>query len=264
MAGMTYAGIVVMLLLLENRLLFHPVRAASDWQAPPLASVQDVTLELPDGTTAHAWWLPHPQPRGALLYCHGNAGNLSHRGPMMAEWHRRMHYSVLIFDYPGYGKSTGSPSEAGCYASGEEAYQWLTTEGGMAPDQIVLYGGSLGGGVAVDLASRHPHRALVLIAAFTSVPDMAQKLYPWLPARWLVRSQFNNLAKISQSKGPVFIAHGDADRLIPIEHGRKLFEAARAPKHFHVLQGHSHDEGADDDFFAAFRQFLGVAAATSN
>src|SRR5262245_129171 len=118
-----------MLLLLENSLLFHPVRATTDWLYPPDARVQDVEFRSADGTKIHAWWLPHPQAEGAMLYCHGNAGNLSHRSTMVYRWHQEMNVSVLIFDYPGYGRSEGKPSEAGCYAAGDAAYDWLTQIG---------------------------------------------------------------------------------------------------------------------------------------
>src|SRR5262249_37012499 len=143
-----------------------------------------------------------------LLFCHGNGGNLSHRAWEIGEWQRRLGDSVLIFDYPGYGRSDGKPSEQGCYAAADAAYQWLLEEKHVAPEQIVIYGGSLGGAVAVELALRHDHRALVLQDTFTSIPDMAQHQYPWLPARWLVRQQFDSLAKIGQCRRPVFIAHG--------------------------------------------------------
>jgi fermentation-respiration switch protein FrsA (DUF1100 family) len=245
-----------MLLLLENYLVYHPVKAGSEWLPPLNAHVQDVDLLSSDGTKLHAWWFPHDDDEGTVLYCHGNAGNLSHRREMFMAWHQQMKMSVLIFDYPGYGKSDGNPSEAGCYEAGEAAYQWLTKSAGVAPESILLYGGSLGGGVAVDLASRHPCRALVLVAAFTSVPDLAQKLYPWLPARWLVRHRFDNLEKIARSAYPVFIAHGDRDSLIPISQSERLYAAANEPKRFFVLEGHEHHEGPDPAFFAALRQFL--------
>src|SRR5207248_5963463 len=132
---------------------------------------------------------------------------------------QQLEMPVLIFDYPGYGRSEGSPSEAGCYAAAEAAYAWLVQTQQVPPGQIILYGGSLGGGVAVELARRQPHRALILVSTFTSIPDMAQQLYPWLPARWLVRNRFDSLAKIGQCTQPVFIAHGTADGLLPYTQG---------------------------------------------
>src|SRR5262249_23613263 len=148
--------------------------------------------------------------RGTVLYCHGNAGNLSHRGEGVLRWHQLLGQSVLIFDYPGYGRSEGKPSEAGCYAAADAAYAWLTETKKVLPQDLLIYAGSLGGGVAVALASRRPHRALVLVGTFTSIPDMAQRQFPWLPARWLVRNRFDNLGKIGRCTRPVFLAHGTA------------------------------------------------------
>jgi fermentation-respiration switch protein FrsA (DUF1100 family) len=254
-----YLGVVLVLPFLENRLLFHPVRATEDWLAPPNARVRDVELHTVNGTRIHAWWCPaenwHPA-HGAMLYCHGNAGNLSYRSAAIAQWQRELGVSVLIFDYPGFGRSDGSPTEATCNASADAAYQWLTRTLNVPGDRVLLYGGSLGGGVAVDLASRRPHRALVLVRTFTSIPDAAQSIYPWLPARWLVRSRFDNLQKIGRCTRPVFIAHGTADRLIPFEHGKRLFEAASEPKQFLAMAGLDHNDALSPDFFSALGSFL--------
>jgi uncharacterized protein len=255
-----YLGIVVVLLFLENWFLFHPVKASEDWvDPPPGLAVEDVYLSLPDGTPIHAWWSAPPgwEPsRGAFLYCHGNAGNLSHRGEAVRTWRRELGRAVLVFDYPGYGKSGGKPTEAGCYASGEAAFAWLTEVRKVPPEEVVLYGSSLGGAVATDLATRHPFRALVLLSAFSSFPDMAQKTFPWLPGRWLVRNQLHNLRKIGCCRGPVFIAHGTADPLVPFSQGQRLFAAAPGPKLFLPLEGHGHDEEPPAELYPALRTFL--------
>ena len=241
---------------LENALIYRPVRASEEWFPPPNERVQDVALHSADGTRLHAWWCLRDGADGAVLYCHGNAGNLSHRGGAVAKWQEFLNLSVLIFDYPGYGKSTGKPSEAGCYAAADAAYDWLTRQAAVPPERVVIYGGSLGGAVAVETGRRRPHRALVLVSAFTSLPDIAQKVYPWLPVRWLVRSRFDNLAKIGQCTGPVFIAHGDADQLVPFAHGERLFAAAHEPKAFWPMKGHDHNDPPGPDFHGALRDFL--------
>jgi fermentation-respiration switch protein FrsA (DUF1100 family) len=254
--AVSYLGVLLVLLVLENSMLFRPTRAAEDWGSPPNSRVQDVDLQTADGIAVHAWWCPVEGARGAMLYCHGNAGNLSHRSAQVAAWQYHLKESVLIFDYPGYGKSAGKPSEAGCYAAAEAAYDWLVQTAKVPADRILLYGGSLGGGVAVELARHRPHRALVLLSTFTSIPDMAQKQFPWLPARWLVRNRFDNLAKIGQCTQPVFIAHGDCDGLVPYSHGQRLFAAANEPKAFFTRQGGGHNEPPRQDLFDALRQFL--------
>jgi fermentation-respiration switch protein FrsA (DUF1100 family) len=163
---------------------------------------------------------------------------------------------VLIFDYPGYGRSSGRPSEAGCYAAGVAAYEWLLQYRNMAPEHILLYGGSLGGAVAVELASRFPHRALVLVSAFTSIHDMARLQFPWLPARRILRHRFDNLAKISRCRGPVFLAHGTADRTVPFVQGQQLFAAAPEPKEFFPMQDHDHQHAPGPEFYRRLRDFL--------
>jgi fermentation-respiration switch protein FrsA (DUF1100 family) len=254
-----YVGILLMLMFFENWLIFRGVQAKDAWDAPPNSRVQDVYLPTAGGTRIHAWWCPTEnwQPsQGALLYAHGNAGNLSQRGEGVRRWQDLMNQAVLIFDYPGYGRSEGKPDEAGCYAAADAAYDWLCDNLRVSPERILLYGGSLGGAVATDLASRRPHRALVLVSAFTSMPDMAQEQYPWTPARWLVRSRFDNLAKIGKVKQPVFQAHGTADRLIPFAQGQRLFAAANERKCFFPMDGYDHNNSPGPDFYAALRKFL--------
>jgi fermentation-respiration switch protein FrsA (DUF1100 family) len=254
--GLCYAGVTILMLFFETSMLYHPDSAGDDWVRGPDARVQDIELKSADGTRIHAWWCPRPGAEGAVLYCHGNAGNLSHRSGAVAEWQEGLNQSVLIFDYPGYGKSTGSPSEAGCCAAATASYEWLSNEARVPAERILIFGTSLGGGVAVDLAARVPSRALVLLATFTSVPDRAQELFPLLPARWLVRNRFSNLAKIGNCRQPVFIAHGDRDDVVPISHGRNLFAAANEPKCFLELTNFGHWENPGNEFFARLKQFL--------
>jgi fermentation-respiration switch protein FrsA (DUF1100 family) len=251
------------MLALENWLLYPATSAAQHWQPKPDERIQDVELHSADGTAIHAWWLPCEGAAGAVLYCHGNAGNLSHRGQALMRWRQELGLAVLIFDYPGYGKSGGSPNEAGCYAAADTAYNWLTIVGKVAPEHVLLYGNSLGGGVATDLASRQSCRALILSRTFTSVPDAAQSLYPWLPARWLMRNRFDNLAKIGVCRAPVFIAHGPVDGLIPFVQAERLFAAANEPRRFLRMDGVDHNTTLGATFFANLRHFLTEVEATA-
>ena len=250
-----YVVVIVLLLFLENKFLYHPYTASSSWAPPPPElRVEDVWLTTPDGTRIHAWWFPVEGAKGAILYAHGNAGNLSHRGLAAGKLQEATGLSVLLFDYPGYGKSEGKPSEAGCYAAADAAYDWLAQQ--VPATEIVLYGKSLGGGVATDLSLRKPHKALVLCKTFTSVPDMAQRTFPFLPARWLVRNRFDNLAKIGQCPRPVLIAQADCDNLIPFDHGRQLYEAAPEPKRFSILEGCDHNDALPISFYYDLNDFL--------
>jgi fermentation-respiration switch protein FrsA (DUF1100 family) len=258
-----YLGVIVVLMALENWLVYHPIPARQEWQEPPNERVRDVELRSAEGTLIHAWWCPVEGAKGAILYCHGNAGNLSHRHSSIAGLQQVLHESILIFDYPGYGKSGGKPSEAGCYAAADAAYDWLVEKQQVLPENILLYGGSLGGGVAVDLASRKPHRALILLKTFTSTPNVAQNMYPWLPVRWIMRNRFDNLGKIHLCKQPVFIGHGTTDRVVPFVQGEQLFAAANEPKAFFAMEGVDHNDPVTADFFVALRKFLKGVEATA-
>jgi len=229
--------------VLETSLLFHPIKAKEGWIAPPSnLPVEDVWLKAADGNRIHAWWLARDGSRGAILFCHGNGGNLSYWRPAMVALVNHLGQSVLIFDYPGYGRSEGKPSEAGCYAAADAAYLWLVQTQRIPGERITLFGESLGGGVATDLAARKPHRALVLTKTVTSIPDMAKKSLLSSASASLVHNQFDNLAKIGRSTGPIFIAHGDRDRLIPLAQGQKLYQAAPEPKQFFLMKGCDHND----------------------
>jgi fermentation-respiration switch protein FrsA (DUF1100 family) len=262
-AVLAYLGVLAMLLLLENWLVFRPTPASERWHEPPDDRVQDVALRSADGTTLHAWWCPTEgwEPdQGAVLYFHGTGGNVSSHSSRIRRWQQGpLRQAVLIVDYPGYGRSEGRPSEAGCYAAADAAYDWLTGERQVPSGRVLIYGESLGGGVAVELASRRDHRALVLVATFTSMPDMAAHLFPWLPGRWLVRNKFDNLGRIGKCRRPVFIAHGTADETVPFAQGQRLFAAANEPKQFLTMEGHHHRPEPPAQFDEALARFLNGA-----
>lgn len=240
----------------ENKLVYRPCSAAEDWQPAPVPSIEDVALTSGDGTPIHGWWLARPEGPGAVLYFHGNAGNLSHRGGSIVKLGELLKTSVLIIDYPGYGKSGGRPSEKGCCLAGDAAHDWLTRARRIPAERILLFGASLGGGVAVDLAARKPCRALILVKTFTSCPDAAARLYPWLPVRWLMRNRFDNKRKIKTIHAPVFIAHGTADSIVPFALGKELYEAANEPKAFLALEGQDHNDRLGEDFFRGLLPFI--------
>ena len=238
----TYVGIVVVFLFLERRLVFVPTPASQEWLKPDDPRTQEVSFPSGDGNTIHAWWIPPESPqRGAILFAHGNGGNLTHRGKVASALRESLGAGVLMFDYPGYGKCTGTPTEEGCYASAEAAYKWLTDEQKVAPERVILYGESLGGGPAVEMATRHEHRALVLVFPFASLPAAAKFHYPFLPVHTLMRTRFDNLSKIGNCKRPVFIVHGTDDRVIPFGQSEQLFAAANEPKELLRLDGKGHD-----------------------
>jgi uncharacterized protein len=252
-----YCGVVLVFLLLERSLVFLPSSPNESWLEPVDPRSRDVWFTDAKGTKLHGWWSPPDEPtKGAVHFSHGNGGNLTHRGAYAANIRRVLGTGVLLYDYPGYGRSEGTPDEAGCYASGDAAYHWLTTEGGIRAERVVFMGESLGGGVAVDLAVRHEHRALVLFSTFTSLPRAAKHHYPWLPTVWLMRTRFENLAKIGRCHRPVFIAHGTADEVIPFAQGQDLFAAANEPKEFLRREGEPHNIPVDNSALEPLAAFL--------
>ena len=264
--AIAYVAIVVILLLLEDQFLYGP-RHAELGKPPAGVAVENVEMTNRRGERIHAWWSKAKDWRpeqGAVLLCHGNGGNLSHRGRVLRHWIEEVGVAVLIFDYPGYGRSNGEPSEDGCYAAGEAAYDWLRESAKVPAERILLYGGSLGGGIATDLAQGRPHWALVLVAAFTSFPDMAETRFPWMPGRWLVHNRFDNLEKIARCRGPVFLAHSPEDHLIPFAQGERLFAAAPEPKRFFPMPNYHHVDVPTVDFYPALRRFLAECGRTAN
>jgi fermentation-respiration switch protein FrsA (DUF1100 family) len=177
------------------------------------------------------------------LFCHGNAGNIWNRIDVIWMLHE-MGFNVCIFDYRGYGKSEGRPTEAGTYADAEAVWKWLVETKGIAPGRIVVQGESLGGGVASWVAEKKKPGALILESTFTSLPDMAARMYPFLPARWLCRFSYNTLARLPDIHCPVLVAHGKDDEMIPFAFGQRLFQAANEPKVFIELKG-SHNDGRE-------------------
>lgn len=243
---------------IENYFLFRPTPSSKEWIPPPEGyGIEELWIQTPDGNQIHAWWVPPPDknPKKAVLYCHGNGGNLSLRFEGVKRWHKLLGLGVLIFDYPGYGKSPEKPSEKNCHASSEACYYWLLERGFKSTD-LIFYGGSLGGAIAAKLASSYPPACTVLVSAFTSFRDMAKKLYPWLPGTSLLRTKLDTLEYVKASSSPIFIAHGDADRLVPFSHGIALYEASSAKKFFHPMKGLDHHHSPDAAFYDNLKVFL--------
>lgn len=244
--GLAYLGCAAMLFLFQDRLAYYP-EIGRVMRSTPREQGMDyeaLTLDTADGERLDAWFVPAPQAHGVVLFLHGNAGNLSQRMDSIAMFHR-LGYDVLIFDYRGYGRSSGKPSEVGLHRDAETAWAYLTRARGIAPENIVLFGESLGGALAAHLAARGATRqrpgALVLSSVFTSVPDLAVDLYPWLPARWLARLRYDTRAALARADCPVLVAHSPHDEIIPYRHGQELFAAAPRPKAFLALAGGHND-----------------------
>ena len=262
--AVVYGAVLLLMFFLQSRFVFLPQVSRGGSPTPREAGLdyQDVELRTSDGESLYGWWVPSPTPRGAVLLLHGNAGNIAHRIAYLPTLHE-LGYAALLIDYRGYGRSTGSPSEQGTYRDASAAWQYLVSMRAFRPRDIVILGESLGGGVATWLALEHPPRALVLASAFTSVPDLAAGLYPWLPVRWLSRIQYDSLDRIRRVDAPIFIAHSRDDDLVPYRHGEQLFAAAREPKQLLTMSGGHNDTFlfARSEWAAALGAFLERAAA---
>jgi len=242
---------------LENSLVFRPsgYNAANRAWRPVGLEYEDAEIASTDGVTLHGWFAPHKRPRAVVLMLHGNGGNISGQADELRTLHR-MGVAALALDYRGYGKSTGSPSEAGILDDARAARAWLAKRTGVREEEIVLWGFSMGGGVAVDLAARDGARGLVLQSTFTSLPEAAAVHYPWLPVRWLMKNRLDSAAKIGQYRGPLLQTHGTADEVVPYALGEQLFALANDPKRFVTIEGGEHNNPPDGEFYAALEGFL--------
>ena len=256
-AILAYIGILIVLLMLERSLIFIPTPyPVGYWEGKP-AGVEDVQFTAADGAKLHGWYAAHEDPLAVVLYAHGNAGNITHRIDVLERLHHDLHCTVLLFDYRGYGKSEGKPSEAGVLQDGRAARDWLAERAGVAKDDLVLMGRSLGTSVAVDLAAEAGARGLVLYSGFPSIRDVAAYHYPWLPVRWVMRTRLDCIGKIQNYQGPLLQAHAEQDEVITVELGRQLYEAApMQQKIWFTLGASSHNDPAPDAFYQALREFL--------
>jgi pimeloyl-ACP methyl ester carboxylesterase len=233
-----YFCVLALVFVFQSRLVYYPQIGREMTVTPQAYGLAYETVEVltEDGERLHAWWVPAERPRGAVLLFHGNAGNISHRVEYLPVFHR-LGYSTFLVDYRGYGRSTGSPSEAGTYRDALAAWRHLTGTLGVAPGDVVLFGESLGGAVASWLAARHPPRALVLASTFTSATDLGAEIYWFLPVRLISRIGYDNLANLKSIRVPVLIAHSRDDEIVPFSHGERLYAAAHAPKQFLEMRG---------------------------
>ncbi len=260
-----YAVLAAALFFYQPNLLYFPDMPTREIEATPGdigLEFEALTLTTRDDEQLDAWFIPADPARAVVLFCHGNAGNISHRLESIRLFHE-LGLSVLIFDYRGYGQSTGKPTEKGTYRDADAAWDYLVEQRGISAEHIILFGRSLGASIAADLATRQSAAVVVLESAFTSVPDIAAKLYPWLPVRWLSRYQYDTRKKLASIHSPVLIVHSRDDEIISYSNGEQLFEAAREPKQFLPLRG-GHNDGflvSGKDYIRGLDTFIGDVLA---
>ncbi len=252
------AAFVVYVKAMERRMIYYPSAEMGWTPANARLPYEDLRLQCTDGVTIHGWFVPAAgSSRGTVLFLHGNAGSISHRYEKLLILHG-LKLDVCIIDYHGYGRSGGQPCERTTYLDADAAYDWLTKFHQTAPGQIILWGESLGGGVATYLAAKHTVGGLVLESTYTSLPDVARTIFPFLPARLIMSTRYDSLGRIRQIHVPVLGLHSPQDEVIPYRLGKRLYEAANPPKMFVDLTG-DHNAGfliSGDTFPNAVRVFV--------
>ncbi len=244
---------------LEHMFLYFPDTEILMTPASIGLEFEDISFQASDGTKLHGWYLPGEKEKPLVLFCHGNAGNISHRIDnlrLLSE----LGLSVFIFDYRGYGQSEGKATEAGTYADIRGALRWLQ-ERGWSEQQMIYFGRSLGAAIALQLALESPPAGLVLESPFTSIEALGKQHYPilWLLAGWALDARYDNIIKINQLKTPLLIFHGEEDEIIPQQMGRELFERAPQPKQFYSIPFAGHNNTYDEGgvkYWQQWRSFV--------
>ncbi len=260
--GAAYGVVLLFFRVFEYHLIFFPDdpgRLSGDWK-PKSLPVEDVSLETQDRVNLHAWWIPSAGAQFTFIAFHGNAANV----PARIDIYRFLHalpVNVLAVEYRGYGRSKGSPTEAGLYRDAQAAYDYLTRERGIIPGRIISYGQSLGTAVAVDLATQRPVAGVVLEAPFPSARAVARQAYPFLPGvGWIARSKFETGRRITRLEAPVLIVHCSHDPVLAFPLGQEVYARAREPKILWRVEGKCHEEAslvAPEEYGVRLRAFLG-------
>ncbi len=245
-ASMIFGGMIALMYLMQRSLMYHPERQRTPPAEASLSEAQEVTLDTADGEKVIVWYVPPKEGRPLVIYFHGNGGALRHR----ADRFRALAgdgTGVVALSYRGYGGSTGSPSEAGLIADAEATYVFAAAR--TPPERIVLWGESLGSGVAVALASTHRIGRIVLEAPFTSAADVGARVYWFLPVHLLMKDPFRSDERIGKVTAPLLVLHGALDNVVPIALGERLFAQANEPKRFVRFAEGGHN---DLDRYGAF------------
>ncbi len=243
-----YAAWVTFIYFSQSHLIYHPEFDREIVSTPDQFSMphESIVITTSDQEKLHGWFVPAATKTTAtILFLHGNAGNISHRMGYLFIFHQ-LGFNTFIFDYRGYGKSSGTPTEQGTYLDAKAAWHYLIENKAIPASHIVLFGESLGGAIAAWLAAKQDPGALILASTFTSIPDIAADLYPLLPVRLMARFQYSTIEYLQSIKCPVLIAHSPDDEIVPYKHAQSLFAKAPDPKQFIVLQGKH-----NDSFFTA-------------
>jgi fermentation-respiration switch protein FrsA (DUF1100 family) len=236
-----YWGLGLVLYFMQPTFLYSPVQEVTYAPGELGLDFESVVFKTSDGLRLTGWYIPAENAELTVLFCHGNGGNMMHCLDSINILYN-LGLNCFIFDYRGYGNSDGKPGEEGTYLDARAAYKWLTEEKEISPDDIIVFGRSLGGSIATQLASKVKMWALIIESAFTSYVDIGRKFYPYMPVRWFARFSYRTIDCIKDVHCPVMIIHSRNDETIPFEFGLELYEAANEPKEFVEIFG-SHNDG---------------------
>jgi len=240
-ALIVYGAFSALIFIFQSRLIYFPEKTVAVTPDAIGLAYEHVNFTAADGARLSGWFIPSEKHRAVLLFCHGNAGNISHRLESIHIFHS-LGLSVFIFDYRGYGSSEGKTTEQGTYRDAEAAWNYLINEKEYSPSEIITFGRSLGGAVAAWLAQNNTPMALILESTFTSAKDLGAEIFPFLPVRWLSRFSYDAVRYLRSVKSPVLIIHSRNDDIVPFKNGKRLFETANNPKEFLEISG-SHNDG---------------------
>lgn len=235
----TYIAFGAVLYVMQPKFLYSPVREVSITPAELGRDFENVVFKSADGLDLNGWYIPAKKSKLTVLFCHGNGGNIGHRLDSINIFHN-LGLNCFIFDYRGYGSSPGKPSEEGTYIDALAAYKWLSEEKKTPAKDIIIFGRSLGGTIAAQLASKVEARALVVESAFTSYVDIGKEYYPYMPVRWFARFAYRTIDYIRDVHCPVMLIYSRNDEIVPYKFGLELYEAANEPKEFiEIFGGHN-------------------------
>jgi len=236
-----YWGLGIILYLMQPVFLYGPTREVTYTPDELGLEFENVVFNTSDGLRLTGWYIPAKNSKLTVLFCHGNGGNMMHRLDSINFFYN-LGLSCFIFDYRGYGNSSGKPTEEGTYLDAAAAYKWLTEQKKIPTDNIIIFGRSLGGSIAAQLASKTEARALIIESSFTSYVDTGKKFYPYMPVRWFASYSYSTIDYVKKVHCPVMVIHSRNDEIMPFEFGLELHEAANEPKEFIKIFG-SHNDG---------------------
>ncbi len=240
----------------ENRIVYQPSQTLDLARVPDDLQYEDAWIDTHDGVTLHGWYCPVDNPRALVLFAHGNAGNIADRAELIRTWTKQLRVSMLAFDYRGYGQSTGKASESGFAIDVRAARRWLAERENVDEQQIVLYGRSLGGAVMVELAAADGARGMILESTFTSLRDLVEWKLPLPGVSDRLTNEYATVDRLPSFSGPLLIAHGKNDMVVPIAHGRQLFDAAKHPKQFVPIPDAKHNWRPPYDYLLTVSRFI--------